>query len=122
MGMSVPSALCRLESNVFLFLAEVFWQMGPCFFCKQKQNTRGIENLVLKTELINTLFPSFLIKKLAKKPQILMNKLRPFSLKHLCQPLPLNQNYRNSQMCIESHKNTCDNEEKLKASTFAPCT
>jgi len=48
-GISVPSALCRLESNVFLFLAEVFWQMGPCFFYKQKKNKRRIYNLVLKT-------------------------------------------------------------------------
>lgn len=40
-----------------------------------------------------------------------MNKLRLFSLKHLHQPLPLKQNYRNSQMCIQSHKSTGDNEE-----------
>lgn len=29
---SVPSALCLPESNTFLLLAAVFWQIGTCFF------------------------------------------------------------------------------------------
>lgn len=41
-----------------------------------------------------------------------MNMLTLFSLKHLCQAQPLKQNYRNSQMCIQGHKTTVDNEKE----------
>lgn len=46
MEISVPSALCLLESNVFLFLVAVFWQMGRCFFCGPKKE---IQQLYLET-------------------------------------------------------------------------
>lgn len=32
-GMSVPSALCLLESKTFLFLVADFWQIFECFSC-----------------------------------------------------------------------------------------
>lgn len=32
--MSVPSALCRLESNTFRFLVADFWQIIVCLTCK----------------------------------------------------------------------------------------
>lgn len=35
MGMSVPSALCLLESNTFLFFTPTFRQMVACFFYRE---------------------------------------------------------------------------------------
>lgn len=37
---SVPSALCLLESNTFLRFDAAFWQMGTCFFCNVEQGGR----------------------------------------------------------------------------------
>lgn len=36
-GMSVPSALCLLESKTFLFFTADFWQILACFSCRTRK-------------------------------------------------------------------------------------
>lgn len=51
-GMSVPSALCLLESNVFLFLVADFWQILECFSCKaRKEDAQWTTNDITSVSL-----------------------------------------------------------------------
>lgn len=45
--MSVPSALCLLESNTFLLLTADFWQILECLSCLKRQEKYSTVKLLL---------------------------------------------------------------------------